>query len=107
MPKITITLEYDNGETKSHTAVIPPMPDAELDQMVDDAASQAGYQEVVTDDAGKQQSNPKTHFRHLCGWVFKVLANLVSSHRAERESEIARKAASDAIGTLQDSVKVE
>lgn len=107
MPKVTITLEYDNGKRKSHTAVLPPMPDVELDQMVDDAASQAGYQETVTDDAGKKQPNPKTHFRHLSGWVFKVMASLVSSHRAEQGAEIARKAASDAISTLQDSVKVE
>ena len=135
MPKITITLEYDDGTSKSHTAVIPAMTNAYLDQMVNEAALQAGYnpivplekviekivEEIVRDEEGNETTvkktveetiiedgpNPKTGFRYLCGWLFKVMAKLVQSRRVDQNAEAARKAAAAEIETLQSSVKVE
>ncbi len=114
MPKVTITLEYDDGTIKSHSATLPVMPAAALDQMVDDAATQAGYQaivpietivdgETITEDG----PNPKTTLRHLCGWTFKVWAKLVKSHRASQAADSARLKAVGEVDTIQSAVKVE
>lgn len=96
MPKLTLTVEYDDGTTKEQSADLDAMPNADLDKLLDDAALQAGYLSTVE---GKR--NPQSHFEHLSEYLFNVLIKMTQSYRINRDVEVARKAASDGVSKVR------